>query len=244
MSQAENILAGLAEVESERSRRAADPALAQRVSALKHYQQQRLRHTYADLLASTRYRQAARFFLEELYGPEDFVQRDLQFARVVPAIVRLFPGEVVGTVVALSQLHALSERLDTRMGEELGDDMAQGAAHAAPVGALDAAAYGRAWRAVGQAETRERQIALLLQVGQALDRHTRSRLLRASLHMMRGPARAAGLQALQHFLEAGFDAFGAMGGAQEFLQTIAARERALAAALFAGTEVGGRPGPL
>lgn len=222
MTPAEAILAGLAEVERERARRAADPPLARRVNALKRYQQHRLRHTYADLLASERYRQPALFFLEELYGPEDFVQRDLQFARVVPAIVRLFPGEVVGTVVALSQLHALSERLDTLMAEALGAD------------APDAFSYGRAWRAVGQVAERERQIALLLQVGQALDRHTRSRILRASLHMMRGPARAAGLEALQRFLEAGFDAFGGMGGAKEFLQIIGERERALAAALFAG----------
>lgn len=236
MTSAESILAGLATVERERSRRAADPALARRVGTLKHYQQQRLRHTYTDLLASTRYRQATTFFLEELYGPDDFVQRDLQFARVVPAIVRLFPGEVVGTVVALSQLHALSERLDTQMGEAMGDAMGDATAETKEGDTLDAAAYGRAWRAVGQMDERERQIALMLQVGQSLDRHTRSRLLRASLHMMRAPARAAGLDALQLFLEAGFDAFGAMGGAQEFLQTIAERERALAAALFAGRQ--------
>lgn len=222
MTSAQTILAGLDEVERERRRRAAEPALAARVKALKHYQQQRLRHTYGDLLASARYRQAASFFLEELYGPEDFVQRDAQFARVVPAIARLFPGEVVATVESLSQLHALSERLDTAMAEALDSP------------ALDADAYGRAWRAVGQPAARERQIALLLQVGQALDRHTRSRWLRASLHMMRTPAKAAGLDALQHFLEAGFDAFGGMGGADEFLRWIGERERRLAAALFAG----------
>ncbi len=233
MTDAESILAGLAVVERERNRRAADPALARQVVALKHYQQQRLRHTYADLLASSRYRKAATFFLEELYGPEDFVRRDLQFARVVPGIVRLFPGEVVGTVVALAQLHALSERLDTQMAEAL----IKATGDAAPDGdALDAEAYGHAWRAVGQEEERERQVALMLQVGQSLDRHTRSRLLRASLHMMRAPARAAGLDALQQFLESGFDAFGAMGGAQEFLHTIAQRERALATALFAGRQ--------
>lgn len=222
MTSAESILAGLATVERERSRRAADPALARRVDVLKHYQQQRLRHTYADLLASTRYHQAATFFLEELYGPEDFTRRDKQFARVVPGIVRLFPGEVVGTVVALAQLHALSERLDTQMAEAMEHDT------------LDASAYGHAWRTVGQADERERQVALMLQVGRSLDRHTRSRLLRASLHMMRAPARAAGLDALQRFLETGFDAFGAMGGAEEFLSTIAERERLLAATLFAG----------
>lgn len=236
MTPAESILAGLASVEQERARRAADPPLARRVQALKHYQQQRLRRTYGDLLDSPRYRQAALFFLDELYGPEDFVQRDLQFARVVPAIVRLFPGDVVATVVALSQLHALSERLDTQMAQALG-----GPAAAELV--LDGDLYGQAWRAVGQAAERERQVDLLLQVGKALDRHTRSRLLRGSLHMMRGPARAAGLEALQRFLEAGFDAFGAMRGATEFLQTIAQRERALATALFAGGAAEPQAGP-
>lgn len=219
---AETILAGLAEVERERMRRALDPGLGERVDSLKHYQQQRLRRTYADLLADPRYRAAALFFLEELYGPEDFVQRDAQFARVVPAMVRLVPAEVVGTVAALAQLHALSERLDTQMGEALS------------AAKVDADSYARAWRAVGQPAERERQIALMLQLGDAMDRHTRSRLLRTSLHMMRAPARAAKLDALQHFLEAGFDAFGAMAGAKEFLQTIAARERQLAATLFAG----------
>ncbi|MCL4699742.1 MAG: hypothetical protein KJ023_22235 [Burkholderiaceae bacterium] len=107
MSDADAILASLAEVARERQRRAADPALGERVRALKQHQQQRLRGTHADLLASPRYRQSALFFLEELYGPADFVQRDAQFARVVPAITRLFPREVVGTVLALAQLHAL-----------------------------------------------------------------------------------------------------------------------------------------
>ncbi|MBK9135088.1 MAG: hypothetical protein IPM15_12340 [Betaproteobacteria bacterium] len=235
MSDADAILASLAEVARERQRRAADPALGERVRALKQHQQQRLRGTHADLLASPRYRQSALFFLEELYGPADFVQRDAQFARVVPAITRLFPREVVGTVLALAQLHALSERLDTEMALaalDLPDAPDTQRAPNPPV--LDAAAYGRAWRAVGQPAERERQIALTTQIGRALDRHTRSRLLRASLHMMRAPARAAGLEALQHFLESGFDAFGSMGGAEEFLRTIADRERRLAAALFAG----------
>ena len=57
-------------------------------------------------------------------------------------------------------------------------------------------------------------------------------LLRGALHMMRGPAKAAGLPALQAFLEVGFDTFKAMGGAAEFLSTVGLRERALAQALF------------
>ena len=219
---ANNILAYLQEVGRERARRATDAALSARVSAIKLWQQERLRNTYGDLQASERYRAATTFFMEQLYGPGDFAPRDAQFARVVPALVRLFPAEVVSTMQALSQLHALSERFDTEMGV------------ATHTPAITPEVYSRTWRAVGQPALRERQIALLLEVGSALDRHTRSRMLRASLHLMRAPARAAGRADLQNFLEAGFDAFGALQGAGEFLRTIGERERRLAAELFGG----------
>ena len=87
---AESILGFLEIVASEGKARAASPALLKRVQAVKAYQQRRFSHTYADLLATPRYGGAARFFLQELYGPGDFSSRDAQFARVVPALVRLF----------------------------------------------------------------------------------------------------------------------------------------------------------
>lgn len=218
---AQSILAQLAVVAREREARAADAALGATVQALKRYQQQRFARTYADLLANARYGAAARFFLDELYGPKDFSERDAQFARVVPALVRLFPHELIETVALLARLHALSETLDSEMGRHL---LGQ---------ALDRAGYATAWQHTGQPEVREEQIRLTLAVGRDLDRLTRKPLLRTSLHLMRGPARAAGLPALQQFLESGFDTFKAMGGAESFLSTVGARERALAAALFA-----------
>jgi len=215
------ILAHLEMVQAERAARAADMSLAARVEAVKRYQQHRFELTYADLLAHPRYAGASRFFLDELYGPADFTQRDAQFARVVPGLVRLFPTEVVDTVQTLADLHALSERFDSLMARELAS------------AAVDAQSYARAWQACDNAEGRERQIALLLRVGLDLDGLTRSALLRHSLRLLRAPARAAGLAALQSFLERGFDTFRAMRGAEEFLAQIGQRERELAAALFA-----------
>ena len=49
-----------------------------------------------------------------------------------------------------------------------------------------------------------------MKLGQDLTRFTRMPGLRMMLRMMRKPAQAAGLGALQHFLETGFDTFGAM----------------------------------
>jgi hypothetical protein len=225
------ILAHLNTVAAERERRRADAVLDERVRAVKHYQHARFARTYADLLAHSRFTRAAQFFLEDLYGPRDFTERDTQFARIVPGLVRLFPHEIVATVRSLGELHALSETLDTQMAARL------------PAPEITAQQYVLAWQAVGQAAERERQIALMLAVGSALDRYTRNPVLRHSLRLMRGPARAAGLAALQSFLESGFDTFREMRGAREFLDTIATRERALAAALFSADAVAPATGP-
>jgi len=226
---ADGIAAHLSVVDAERQRRAALPGLPARVTELKAFQQRRFSLTYADLLASTRYGAAARYFLAELYGPGDFTTRDAQFARVAPAIARLFPDEVAETVAILAELHALSETLDTETALLLPDG---------PVAPLD---YVRAWQGVGRAPERERQIELTLRIAAQLDRVTRKPMLRNALRLMRGPARAAGLAEVQRSLEAGFDVFRAMKGAQDFIALIDARERALAASLFAAGRSAGDP---
>jgi hypothetical protein len=218
----EGILANLKRVGHERALRLADPELDRRVAGLKEQQQQRFAQTYADLLASLRYGAAARFFLDELYGPADFTNRDAQFARVVPSLVRMVPHEVVETVTVLSELHALTESLDTAMASN------------ASTNDWTSAAYTRAWQKTGRRSDRDLQISSTLVLATRLDAMTRNALLRKSLRLMRTPARLSGLQDLQRFLEAGFDAFGAMGGAEDFIRLIETRERAFIASQFAG----------
>lgn len=220
-----SIVEFLAQVDQERQRRGSDPELQAAVLALKTYQQRRFSKTYADLLGAPRYRAAASFFLNELYGPTDFTRRDAQFLRVAPAITRLFPAELVHAVDVLAQLHAVSERLDTAMADALRRRT------------VDARAYLHAWQATGQPDNRELQIALTQEIGATLDQYTRKPLIRQTLWMMRGPARAAGLGELQRFLEVGFDAFKAMKGASEFLAIVGERERALAQALFTTSDI-------
>lgn len=220
-AQGKAVLGHLQAVAAERRARVVDAHLAGRVREVKRFQHARFERSYADLLAQPRYAKSARFFLEELYGPGDFGARDEQFARVIPAMVRMFPHEIVCTVANLGELHALSEVLDTAMGRAI----------AAP--ALDIDRYGQAWRAVGRVADRERQIVLMLSIGSDLERYTARSLLRHSLRLMRRPAAAAGMGAMQTFLETGFDTFREMRGADYFLQTIADRERMRAAQLFA-----------
>ncbi len=220
------ILADLRDVAARRSAQAADPALAAAVAEVKRYQHARFHKSYADLLTHPRFAGPARFFLDDLYGPGDFSDRDAQFARVVPALVRLFPGAIVATVADLAALHALSEALDDQMARTLVGVRLAGSG-------LDAVSYLSAWQQTGEPAGRLQQIELMRRVGAALDKHTRKPFLRRSLALMRGPAKAAGLAALHAFLERGFDTFAAMAGADEFLNTIAARETTLAHELFA-----------
>lgn len=225
----QSILANLQQVASLRREREIDAGLAAGTLAVKRFQHERFRLSYADLLARPDRRAAATFFLEELYGPHDFSARDAQFERIVPALVRLFPTEVVHTVRQLAELHALSERLDSAMAGRLRD------------ATLDKDLYRGLWQQTGEPAARQRQIDLMLAVGRGLVRYTRNPVLRTALRMMRGPAELAGLAALQQFLERGFDTFRGMSDAQDFLQTIASREATIAAWLFA--EHATEPGP-
>jgi hypothetical protein len=217
---AATILAHLSAVALERTSRHADAALERRVTVLKAYQQQRFACTHKGVLAHERFGPAGRFFLDDLYGPSDFTDRDAQFARIVPGLVRIFPQEIIETVDLLAELHALSEQLDSQMARTLPDPP------------WERADYIRAWQAVGQPQARARQLELALMLGRQLDGYTRSRWLRQTLRMMRAPARAAGLAALQTFLERGFDTFAGMRGAAPFLDQVQQHEQALMNRLF------------
>jgi hypothetical protein len=206
--------------------RAADPALARALARLADWQVRRMRATYADLHASTRYAPAMTFFTTDLYGSPDFARRDGNLMRGVPAMRRLLPGNVLQTVVAAVELNALSRELDRAMIDRLAPDAAR----------FTVADYCNAYRGMREYHRRERQIRLVGDVGAALDRYVRKPMLRGALTMMRGPARIAGLSALQDFLERGFAAFAHMRGAADFLATIESRETALHDAIVGGAD--------
>ena len=215
------IVEALSSVAKLRQARATNHELNKQVLALKNYQARRFAATYADMLQDPRHRPAIDFFLQELYGPQDFSDRDAQFAKVVPALVRLFPDDVVRTAGHLARLHALTEQLDSSMATQLSSDTA-----------ITRTNYVLAWTACGQPDARRQQLELTVAVGRSLENLTRSRTLRHALHLMRRPAKVAGLAALQRFLENGFDAFAKMKGADAFMTSIEKRESRLANALW------------
>jgi hypothetical protein len=228
MEAARKIRNAVAQVALLRQAVEASPALGVAVGEIKRVQSRRFAGTYADLLAGGPYAAAAQFFLVELYSDKDYAERDAQFARIAGAIEKLFPAQVASTAVAMAELHALTEELDQALAlawlAQVDDEL------------TEAQRYVGAWREVSRRPDREAQLRVVLGIGRQMARLTRTAGLSMMLKMMRGPAAAAGLGALQRFLECGFDTFGAMakrrGGAEGFLEIIEARESALMALLF------------
>jgi hypothetical protein len=217
---------------ADRLRSARDPK-AEPVNAspvlrrLRAWQAARLGQTFADLRTSARHREAAEFFLSDLYGEQDVSWRDRDLARMMPTLVRWLPEAMLDTVADALELDWLSHRLDLRVAVALPASVRNGAP-------IRIASYVEAYREAGTPDDRERQIDLLMAVGRELESIVRVPLVYGVLKLARGAAGRAGLGNLHNFLERGMSAFRAMGRATEFLATIESRERAAARRMFAG----------
>ena len=155
MSAAQEIRAAIARVHALRAECSCLPALNGALRAIKEVQSRRFAGSYADLLRSEQYADAASFFLDELYGVRDYTERDNQFARVAGGLERLFPDAVVQTAVRIAGLHSLTEELDMAMARRWLLD----------TGGSEAARYARAWASVGRPADRRAQLATVLAVG-------------------------------------------------------------------------------
>jgi hypothetical protein len=199
-----------------------DPEIAGVKAALRAWQNRRFATTYADLAREDRYRPAVEFFLRDLYGGADMSARDADVARVLPLMLKALPAAALLTIRDALAFEALSETMDADVARRLAGRP------------IDESSYAEAFRAAGGRDQRMQQIRCVAEIGEALDALTRWPMVSTTLKLMRGPARAAGLATLQHFLEDGYSAFRQMRGAGEFLATIVRRETAVVERLFAG----------
>lgn len=200
-----------------RLKQEADAELASRIPMLRKWQSDRLSATYADLLANKRYQPATAFFLSDLYGPNDFSQRDDDIERLFSTLVKVLPDYLIRTAAYAAELNALSAELDFAVLGVLVRELNV-------TEAVLQEAYAEAYRRCDNYDLRKHQIALLKMLGDDLDEIVFRPLVYNTVRMLKIPALLAGFSALQDFLERGFKAFHHMQGADEFLDTIVGRE--------------------
>ena len=229
MDSADRIRTAIAEVFALRAEARSNVSLGSALTQVKELQALRFQGTYSDLLNSSDFGDPSRFFLDELYGVQDFSERDAQFSRIAKSISTIFPASVVRTAVDIAELHALTERLDVQVAAQwlqLGGSST----------VWTSSAYVNAWRYVGQRDLRLKQLAVVLSLGNQLAQLTRKPGIATLLKLMRRPAASAGLSSLQQFLEKGFATFGKMARndqkAAEFLALIQEQESQWIASMY------------
>lgn len=210
---------------------AAAAPLARKLQELRTWQAERLARTYADLRRDPLTGEAVSFFLAELYGPQDFTQRDQNVGRAWRLLRRALPARMLEVLSLAMELDVLSAELDLQMARRLDS------------GAISAQAYAEAYRAVGRPEARRRQIGLVFEIGTALVGAVRTPFVHLALRAAHGPAHLAGFGVLQDFLERGFAAFTQLPHPERFLEIIKGRETRLMDILMEGGTIPAEESP-
>ncbi len=197
-----------------------------KIALLRTWQSERLARTYADLVANPRYQPAYLFFLNEVYAPRDFSQRDRDMEAVHDALQHILPDALIRPLAMTVELHHLTEALDQRLIDVLTQQLGV-------TDTITPALYAEAYRICDNYDERVRQIDLVHQIGSRLDGAVRSPLTGAMLAVSKGPARKAGWGELTDYLENGYRAFKHMRGARVFLDTVREREQRILGRIYA-----------
>ena len=197
-----------------------EKGLSKQIYDLQTWQTTRLLVSHDDLWQTKRFKPAMQFFIDELYGPKDFSQRDAELAKVVPKMAKVLPEKGLISLEAALRLNTLSLQLDLELLKKLGNDT------------LNSQSYFLAYRACDNNKQREEQIKLLEDLGLDLAQVVKITGISTILMLSRKPAQIAGVSSLHEFLENGFKAFKKLGKVEDFINPIVSRERSMMKQLF------------
>lgn len=198
--------------------------LLTQVLALQAWQCKRLLLSHNDLMAQKRFQAAMQFFVDELYGPKDFSQRDQDVAKVVPKMAKLLPDKALHSLESALHLNDLSMQLDIQLSQQLDGRK------------IDRDSYLAAYRACDNQPLRQQQIDFIQVLGEDLAEVVHIKGISTLLFLSRKPAKLAGVASLHDFIEKGFKAFKKIGQVEDFLHPVIERERLLMNTMFSSKD--------
>lgn len=190
------------------------------MACLSAWQSLRLSRTHADMLNDVRFSAGCRFFLEDIYAPKDFSQRDYDGHRIYNFMNRFLPEATLAPLAMALEVNSLTQQLDLALAEAMRD-------HLGVEDRFDRAQYEQAYRLCDNYDVRMRQIQLIVAVGRQLERVRRVPFIHATLRLARGPALRLGWFEMQDFLERGYLAWKSIREPETFLANIGQRETAI-----------------
>ncbi len=207
-------------------------ALTTAIRELQDWQCRRLWTTHQELSQRPHYHEAMAFFVDELYGPKDFSQRDADLARVIPMLVKVLPEKAIAALDNALYLNALSYDLDMAMVQALAGR------------SLNRQHYAQAYFAVGRESDRRSQIDGIRELGQRLNEVIQIRGVGMIIRFARKPAELAGLLTLHEFLEQGYLAFKGLGKIEGFITPVVETETAIMQQLLSSPHLSDEDNPL
>lgn len=183
------------------------------IRAVQAWQCQRLLATHQDLYQQKRFKPAVEFFIDELYGPNDFSQRDKDIAKIVPKMSKFLPDKALQSLSSALHLNTLSFELDFNLAKRLIDTP------------INRESYAKAYVDCDNLPLRQQQIDYIATLGNDLADVVRMRGITSLLFISRRPAKLAGVLALHEFLESGFKAFKNLGNVEDFIYPIVKKEQ-------------------
>ena len=205
----------------------AEHPLMEHAVSVADWQAERLKSTHEDLYRHPGYHHGLEFLLTDLYAPAGMTRRDDNIDRVFPKMVKWLPDHLLATFAGLVELNLITQSLDLELAEIL-------AQQGFSATGLDDERYCEAYRTGNQLTIRKRQLALVAETGQELDRYVRNRTLGWLLSMTRGPAEMADLGDLHSFLHRGYSAFRKMNRVDLLIDRLLSREQRVMDNILAG----------
>lgn len=205
---------------------ARDSRLREIYQAFIDWQLDYLLQYFEDMQARPDQAAAVAFIISDLAGVE-ISQRDQEFAKVVPMMVRLLPKNVLASAAAAMRLNA------SVLENNLAICQSIDAAHLLS-GKVREREYAEACRCVTSYEECMELVGLTVELGHELQHAIEIPMIGVTLKAMRGPARLAGIGALQSFLETGFKTFAALENVDQFLSEIEQRMERIFRRIYRG----------
>jgi len=199
------------------------------LAMLRIWQSERLKKTHSDILNNTKYGPACNFFLNDIYAPKDFSQRDNDIEYLYEVMSSVLPKFLLKLIRNTIILNNLTTELDIHLLDVLKNNFS-------PPFCITPERYTEGYRICDNYNERKKQIDLLIEIGQEVDTGTKIPLVATALRLARGPAAKTGWADVHQFIENGFTAFKKMGSAEKFLRIIQKREMLILDQIFSGVE--------
>lgn len=196
-----------------------NPKLLKAKIALKKFQVARLKETHKDLISNRETREAALFFLNEIYSFKDLSKRDQDLEKLLPMLGKVFPENTLEVIANAMVLDALTEQIETKMAEKLSDVFTE-------------EEYFKVYKEDTNYEERVNQLDLVNKLGNCLCSLVRTPLISTTLKMMAFPAKIANLSEMHDFLNNGFQTFKNTKNPENFIHTLVSKEKIILDNIF------------